>query len=39
MAVSQEGIKLLDEAMAVRRKAGTVAAAPAAPAAAPADKK
>jgi nitrite reductase (cytochrome c-552) len=30
MAIAQEGIKLLDEAMAARRKAGAVAAAPAA---------
>lgn len=33
MAISQEGIKLLDEAMTARRKAGTTAAAP------PAEKK
>jgi formate-dependent nitrite reductase cytochrome c552 subunit len=36
IATSQEGIKLLDDAMAGKRKAGTVAAAPAAP---PAEKK
>ena len=35
MTISQEGIKLLDDAMAARRKAGTVAAAPVAAPAAP----
>jgi len=41
MVFSQEGIKILDDAMAARRKAGTVAAAPAptAPAAPAPEKK
>jgi formate-dependent nitrite reductase cytochrome c552 subunit len=42
MVISQEGIKILDDAMAAKRKGGTVAAAPAdpaTPAAPPAEKK